>query len=85
MHFPRTLGGALLTVLISPLPIQAAEWSAEPRISLRSGYNDNIRLTTRDHDSVWETALTPAVKFGAAREHQGLFGDAGLVELAEGR
>ena len=76
MHFPRTLGGALLSVLISPLPIQAAEWSAEPRISLRSGYNDNIRLTTRDHDSVWETALTPAVKFGAAREHQGLFGDA---------
>ena len=76
MHFPRTLGGALLSVLISPLPIQAAEWSAEPRISLRSGYNDNIRLTARDHDSVWETALTPAVKFGVAKEHQGLFGDA---------
>jgi hypothetical protein len=58
------------------LPGQAAEWSAEPRISLRSGYNDNVRLTTAKHDSVWEVAVTPAVKFGVAKENQGLFGNA---------
>ncbi|MDB4516172.1 hypothetical protein N9089_01085 [Crocinitomicaceae bacterium] len=76
MLFERIHYGALVTVLLLPLPTQAAEWSAEPKISLRTGYNDNIRLTTLDHDSVWETALTPAVRFGVAKEHQGLFGNA---------
>ncbi|MGB7934081.1 MAG: hypothetical protein WCH04_18005 [Gammaproteobacteria bacterium] len=33
-------------------------------------------MTTGDHDSVWETALTPAVKFGVSKENQGLFGNA---------
>lgn len=76
MRFSKALEGALLTMLAAPLPIQAAQWSAEPTISLRTGYNDNIRLTTVDHDSVWETDLTPAVKFGVATENQGLFGKA---------
>jgi len=76
MRLSSPLNGALLAILAFPLPTQAAEWSAEPSISLRTGYNDNIRLTTADHDSVWETTLTPAVKFGVAKEHQGLFGGA---------
>ena len=69
---------ALATILALPLPlsIEAAEWSVEPKISLRSGYNDNIRLTTASHDSVWETALTPSVKFAMAEENKGLSGDA---------
>jgi hypothetical protein len=58
------------------LPVFAAEWSVEPTVSLRSGYNDNYRLTTADHDSVWETDLTPAVKFGVETETRGLFGNA---------
>jgi hypothetical protein len=58
------------------LPCQAAEWSVEPRLELKAGYNDNIRLTTRDHDSVWETALTPRVKFGTAEENWGVHGNA---------
>ena len=58
------------------LPVLAAEWSVEPRISARSGYNDNVRLTTADHDSVWEADVTPAVKFGVSTENQGLFGNA---------
>ena len=74
--FARTFYGALFIVLVLPLSIQAAEWSAEPKISLRTGYNDNIRLTAAEHDSVWETDLTPAVKFGVAKENQGLFGNA---------
>jgi len=76
MPFDRTLYGALFTALVLPMSIQAAEWSAEPTISLRTGHNDNIRLTTQPHDSVWETALSPAVKFGVAKEHQGLLGNA---------
>ena len=58
------------------LPCQAAEWSIEPRLQLTAGYNDNIRLTTEDHDSVWETAVTPRVKFGTAEENWGVHGNA---------
>ena len=67
----------LLALLVGlSLPVFAAQWSVEPRISARSGYNDNVRLTTADHDSVWEADVTPAVKFGVSTENQGLFGDA---------
>jgi hypothetical protein len=76
MHFGRILYGALFTSIILSPSIQSAEWSAEPRISLRSGYNDNILLKAAAHDSVWETDLTPGIKFGVAKENQGLFGDA---------
>ncbi len=69
--------GLALTLLAGvSLPVHAAEWSVEPTVSLRSGYNDNIRLTTASHDSVWEADVTPAVKFGVSRENQGLFGNA---------
>jgi len=61
------------------LPVQAAEWTAEPDISLRSGYNDNVLLTTGPHSSVWETDLIASTKFGVAKENQGLFGDAGVT------
>jgi len=63
-------------VLLLTTPCQAAEWSAEPRISIKSGYNDNIRLTTAEHDSVWETDVTPSIRFGVASENSGLFGNA---------
>jgi hypothetical protein len=71
--FSRFLPSLALAIV---LPCQAAEWSVEPKVSIRSGYNDNIRLTTRDHDSVWETAVTPSIKFGGAEENRGLFGNA---------
>jgi hypothetical protein len=67
---------SLMLLLALSQSVQAAEWSVEPRISARSGYNDNIRLTTGDHDSVWEADVTPAVKFGVEKENQGLFGNA---------
>ena len=65
-----------ILALALPLSVEAAEWSVEPKISLKTGYNDNIRLTAQDHDSVWETALTPLVKFAVAEENRGLSGDA---------
>jgi hypothetical protein len=72
-YIPRL---SLILLLALSHSVQAAEWSVEPRISARSGYNDNIRLTTASHDSVWEADVTPAVKFGVSRENQGLFGNA---------
>ena len=73
ISFSRFLPSLALAIV---LPCQAAQWSVEPKVSIRSGYNDNIRLTTRDHDSVWETAVTPSIKFGGAEENRGLFGNA---------
>ena len=63
-------------LLLLSQPAQAAEWLIEPTTSLRSGYNDNIRLDTLPENSVWETAITPAVRFGVAKEDRGLFGKA---------
>ncbi len=76
MH--HTSPNILLTVLVTLIiaPCQAAEWSIEPKLELKAGYNDNIRLTTADHDSVWETAVTPRVKFGTAEENWGVHGNA---------
>jgi len=65
----------LVVLLTIASATYAAEWSAAPRISVRGGYNDNIRLTKAPHDSVWETSLTPGLKFGVARENQGISGD----------
>lgn len=79
MRLPKKPYATLLALLAFPPAVPAAEWSAEPRISLRTGYNDNIRLTTRDHDSVWEAALSPAIKFGLKTETSGISGDAGLA------
>jgi len=79
MHLPRFSHLAPIIALAISTPCQAAEWTAEPKISLRTGFNDNIRLTAAAHDSVWETALSPSVKFGVAKENQGLSGDAGLA------
>jgi len=70
---------ALILAMAVSLPLQAAEWSAEPKLSLRTGYNDNIRMTRLPHDSVWETSLVPSVKFGVAKENQGLFGNADVL------
>jgi len=75
----KFLSRFLIIALAMSCSVEAAEWSAEPRVSLRTGYNDNIRLTTAAHDSVWETDLSPSVKFGVARENQGVFGVAGFA------
>ena len=70
-----------LPVIVMAISMQghAAEWTAEPDISLRSGYNDNYLLSTGPHSSVWETDLIASTKFGVAKENQGLFGDVGTT------
>ncbi len=53
---------ALAAALTASLGVDAAEWVAEPSVNLREEYNDNIRLTSADHDSVWGTILDPRLK-----------------------
>jgi hypothetical protein len=70
-----------LPVIVMAISMQghAAEWTAEPDLSIRSGYNDNYLLSTGPHSSVWETDLIASTKFGVAKENQGLFGDVGTT------
>jgi len=79
MYLARLSGCLPAIALVLSLPTQAAEWSLEPRIFLKTGYNDNTRLTTAIHDPVWETKLSPSVIFGVEKANQGLFGDIGFA------
>ena len=53
---------ALVTAFIVHPGADAAEWLAEPSISLRQEYNDNFRLSSTDPDSVWGTKLDPRLR-----------------------
>lgn len=64
--------GVLLVAVSVPSLCVAAEWSAEPSVSLREDYNDNIQLTTFPHDSVWSTVVTPAVNFSRETDSDSL-------------
>jgi len=46
----------------------AAEWFAEPSITLRGDYNTNLLLAAGQHDSVWGLWESPGVKFAGATE-----------------
>ncbi len=54
----------------------AAEWKIDPRVELRSGYNDNITIRTDDEVSSPEIALNPSVLFSYATPTSGISGDA---------
>ncbi len=43
----------------------AAEWTFAPSIRTGLSYNDNIRMTTVEHDSVWGRSVTPEVDIKA--------------------
>ena len=79
MRLPLPIRYLPVLVIALSVPVPAAEWTAEPDISLRSGYNDNVLLVSGSHSSVWETDLSASTKFGVAKENQGLFGDAGVT------
>jgi len=46
----------------------AAEWSAEPAISVRGVYNSNLLLTNEPHDAVWGDWVSPGMKFAGSTE-----------------
>ncbi|MFA7387179.1 MAG: outer membrane beta-barrel protein [Thiohalobacteraceae bacterium] len=64
----RTPYLALLTALAVSVPVSAAEWVAEPAVSVRGEYDDNIRLTTAEHDSVWGLVLEPRLDLSRRSE-----------------
>lgn len=46
----------------------AAEWSAEPQLSVRGEYNDNLLLTALPHDSVYGAWISPKLRGNWLRE-----------------
>lgn len=56
----------------------AAEWSAEPTVSLRQEYNDNINLSPLPHKAVWGTILSPSITFSGNSETLEVSGGAQL-------
>jgi hypothetical protein len=48
---------------LSPQLAMSAEWSVVPSIELREEYQDNIHLSSKTHDTVWGSALSPSVQF----------------------
>ncbi|MEE9493407.1 MAG: hypothetical protein V3W04_08530, partial [Gammaproteobacteria bacterium] len=61
------------------LEAQAAEWRIDPSIRLRTGYNDNITLTSGDNEAASsEITLKPSVKFSRNTANSSLSGTVGL-------
>jgi hypothetical protein len=48
--------------------LHAAEWSAEPFISLQTFHTDNFLLTTAPHSDVWAAILSPSLKLNGEAE-----------------
>lgn len=51
-----------------PSAVSAAQWYSESSASTRSFYDDNVRLTSRDHDSVVGMVLSGKIKTGRRTE-----------------
>ena len=67
---------AVLGCIFSSAAAVAAEWSVEPSVSAREEYNDNIRFTNAPHPGVWQTTLSPKVKFSSKTEVSEVSGSA---------
>jgi len=74
-------GAGLIALVVAanpPSPADAAEWKIDPRIELRSGYNDNISLRTDDELSSPEIIVKPATLFSYETPTSGISGDLGF-------
>jgi len=54
----------MLASLTMPRTGKAAEWTAEPAVTARHEYNDNINLSVHPHNSVRGSFITPSLDFG---------------------
>lgn len=71
-----TLAIALLLTTISAS--KAAEWTIDPTIGFRGGYDDNIRLATDDEISSAVGIFSPSAVFGVNTPTSGASGEVGF-------
>jgi len=62
------------TLMTLPGAARGAEWFLTPKIATRTGYNDNLTITTRPHNGVEELDLIPQAVFGRKTETAGITG-----------
>lgn len=48
---------------------EAAEWSAEPSVTVRGEYNSNLLMVSKDRDDTWGHWTSPGVKFAGSTEN----------------
>jgi len=65
---PGNLGIYIGLVISFPGMVNAAQWYSESSARVRSLYDDNIRLTSRDHDAVVGMVLAGTIKAGRRTE-----------------
>lgn len=58
----------LVAAATASLTAEAAEWAAQPNISVGGEYNDNYRLTGAPHDDVWGVIVDPRLKLSRRSE-----------------
>ena len=57
----------MMTVLQGVFPSRAAEWSAEPSLTVKGEYNSNL-LLVNGNNQVWGAWVTPGIKFKGSTE-----------------
>jgi len=70
----RTTTFALVLILLN-VDINAAEWKIDPTLSFRTGYNDNLRLSTDNEISSAEATFSPSAIFSVATPTSGASGN----------
>ncbi len=65
---PNNLGIFIGLAIAFPGAVNAAQWYSESSARLRNAYDDNIRLTSRDHNSVVGMTLAGTIKAGRRTE-----------------
>ncbi|MFI5305193.1 MAG: hypothetical protein ACHQYP_10425 [Nitrospiria bacterium] len=58
---------------------ESSEWSVESTITAQELVNDNLLMTSGPHQTVWDSMVSPAVKFGLDKENFGLNGNFALT------
>lgn len=74
----RLIFGLLLVSGLQLVEDNAAEWELDPQIALRTGYNDNIRISTDDELSSTEATLLPSATFRYETPTSGISGRLGF-------
>lgn len=72
------LAGTVMVVVA--LPVRAAEWAAEPSLTVRGEYNSNLLLTPFPHKGLWGSWTSPGMKFKGSTENFEMSGS-GLVDF----
>jgi len=65
---PKNLGIFIGLAIAFPCAVNAAQWYSESSARLRSAYDDNIRLTSGDHNAVVGMILAGTIKAGQRTE-----------------